>query len=339
MGLLHLVEEHDRVGPAAHRLGQLTTLLVAHVTRRGTDEPRHRVPLGVLRHVQAHHGALVVEEEVRQRLRELGLAHPRGPEEEERARGSVGVGHPCAGAAHGIGDSAHRGPGRDHLGDVVGADPFLDHQVSRVDLGLGRLSGLDLALERGDLAIEHAGCRLVVPLALHPLGLGAQVVEPGLEVTDLVQPGLLRLPPRGEARELLGPVGEVGPQPLEPLDGGLVGLLHQVQLLHAEPVDASTEHVDLDRAGVDLHAQPGGRFVDEVDRLVGELAPADVAVGQARGCDQRGVLDLDLVVRLVALLQTAQDGDRVLHRGLADEDLLEAALQRGILLDVLAELV
>jgi hypothetical protein len=35
------------------------------------------------------------------------------------------------------------------------------------------------------------------------------------------------------------------------------------------------------------------------------------------------------VVRLVALAQTAQDRDRVLDTRLADEDLLEAALQRG----------
>ena len=42
---------------------------------------------------------------------------------------------------------------------------------------------------------------------------------------------------------------------------------------------------------------------------------------------------------LVALAQAAQDRDRVLDRGLVDEDRLEAPLQRGVLLDVLAVLV
>jgi hypothetical protein len=42
---------------------------------------------------------------------------------------------------------------------------------------------------------------------------------------------------------------------------------------------------------------------------------------------------------LVFLLQAAQDGDGRLHRRLAHEDLLEAAFQRGILLDVLAVFV
>ena len=55
--------------------------------------------------------------------------------------------------------------------------------------------------------------------------------------------------------------------------------------------------------------------------------------------DQGRVLDLDLVVDLVALLQAAEDGDRVLDRRLADEDRLEPPLQGRVLLDVLAELV
>ena len=42
---------------------------------------------------------------------------------------------------------------------------------------------------------------------------------------------------------------------------------------------------------------------------------------------------------LVAFLQSAQDGDRVLDVGLVDEHLLEPPLQRGVLLDVLAVLV
>ena len=45
------------------------------------------------------------------------------------------------------------------------------------------------------------------------------------------------------------------------------------------------------------------------------------------------------MVRLVLLLQPAQDRDGVLDAGLADEDLLEAALEGGVLLDPLAVLV
>ena len=73
--------------------------------------------------------------------------------------------------------------------------------------------------------------------------------------------------------------------------------------------------------------------------MSGRKRSADVAVGEHRRGDERGVADLDAVVRLVALLEPAQDRDRVGDRRLADEHRLEAALERGVLLDVLAVLV
>src|SRR5712691_4088953 len=54
---------------------------------------------------------------------------------------------------------------------------------------------------------------------------------------------------------------------------------------------------------------------------------------------ERLVGDLAAVVRLVAVAQAAQDLDGVLDRRLLDADLLEAALQRSVALEVLAVLV
>ena len=89
----------------------------------------------------------------------------------------------------------------------------------------------------------------------------------------------------------------------------------------------------------DLHALARRRLVDEVDRLVGQEAVGDVAVGQSRGRDDRRVRYADAVMRFILLLQAAQDRDRVLDRRLADEHRLEAPRQRRILLDVLAILI
>ncbi len=75
--LLDLVEQDDLVRPAANRLGERAAFLVADVARRRADQPRDRVLLHVLAHVDADERRLVVEQEARERLRQLGLADAR----------------------------------------------------------------------------------------------------------------------------------------------------------------------------------------------------------------------------------------------------------------------
>ena len=93
------------------------------------------------------------------------------------------------------------------------------------------------------------------------------------------------------------------------------------------------------RRGHRLDPHPRRRLVDQVDRLVGQEAVGDVAVGELAGGLQRVVGDRDLVVLLVAVAQAAQDLDGLLDRRLVDADLLEAPLERRVALEVLAVLV
>ena len=78
VGLLDLVEEHDGVRPPADRLGELAALVVADVARRRADQPRDRVLLHVLAHVDADHRPLVVEQELGERARQLRLPDAGG---------------------------------------------------------------------------------------------------------------------------------------------------------------------------------------------------------------------------------------------------------------------
>ncbi len=118
-----------------------------------------------------------------------------------------------------------------------------------------------------------------------------------------------------------------------------VGLLLERDLLDLELEDAALDDVDLGGQRVDLDAQLRRRLVHEVDGLVGQEPTRDVPVGEHGRAHQRRVLDAHAVVHLVALLQPAQDADRVLDGRLTDVHLLEAAFERRVLLDVLAVLV
>ena len=138
---------------------------------------------------------------------------------------------------------------------------------------------------------------------------------------------------------LLGDVRELLLEGVEARLRRLVALLAQRLALDLQLDPAALQLVELDRHGVDLHPQPARRLVHQVDRLVGQEALGDVAVGQRGRGDQRGVRDPDAVVDLVALAQAAQDRDRLLDRRLVHHHRLEAPLERRVLLDVLAVLV
>ena len=262
--------------------------------------------LAVLRHVELDQAVLVAEEELGERLGQLGLTDTGRAGEDERATGAARVLQAGAGAPDGLGE---------RLDGVVHADDPLVQLVLHVEQAAGLLLG---QLEHGDAGRggEHLGDQLLVDLGddVHVAGLPLDLAL-GLLVAQVL---LVVAQPRGLLEVL-------------PVDGRL--------LLAHDGRDALVELAQVRRCGHPADAQSRARLVDEVDRLVREEAVVDVAVGHVGRRDERGVRDGDAVVRLVAVAQALEDLDRVGQRGLGDLDRLEAALERGVLLDVLAVLV
>ncbi len=114
---------------------------------------------------------------------------------------------------------------------------------------------------------------------------------------------------------------------------GQRGLLHQVRgQLALHLIDGLGQ-------GIDLHLEPAGGLVDEIDGLVGQLPAGDVTRGEFRRGHQRGVANANAMVDLVALFEAAQDRNGVVQRRLAHHHGLEAPFECLVLLDVLAVLV
>ncbi len=370
MGFLDLVQQDDLVRPAADGLGQLAALLVADVARRRPDEPADGELLHVLAHVDPDHGAVVIEQEPGQGPGQLGLAHPGRAEEQERADRAIRVAQARPGPPDGIGHGfdrlvladdpfvqallhvdelgrlaleqlrhRHAGPGGHDLGNIVGVDLLLEHPARPIERGDRRLLGPEALLELDQGAVLELGCPAVVGLPLDLLDLRLEGLELGLRGPDRPDRILLGLP------ALLHPAGallDLAQLALEDLEAGLRGvvlLLAQGLPLDLELDRPALELVELDRHRVDLHPEPAGRLVDEVDRLVRQEPVGDIAVGHRGRRDEGRIGDPDPVVDLVALAQAAQDRDRLLDAGLVHDDRLEATLEGGVLLDVLAVLV
>ena len=71
------------------------------------------------------------------------------------------------------------------------------------------------------------------------------------------------------------------------------------------PADESLDDVDLGGNRLELHRNPAGGLVDQVDRLIRQEAVGDVPLREGRCGHERRVLDPDAVVDLEALAQPA----------------------------------
>ncbi len=156
---------------------------------------------------------------------------------------------------------------------------------------------------------------------------------------DVVHDLFFSVPLRFERVALAFEVGEFLLQRFESFLARIILFLFERLTLDFELRDAAFELFQFLRHGLHLRAELGGGLVHEVNRLVRQETVGDVPMRKLRGGNQRGVLDADLVMQFVALAKSAQDGDGVLDAWLVDHHRLEAAFERGILLNVFAVLV
>ena len=219
VGFLDLVEEDHGVGAAAHRFGQLSTFLEAHVSGRGTDQAGHRMFLHVLGHIDAHHRVGTVEQEFGEGFRKFGFPHAARPQEHEAAQRTVGVVEARARAADGVRDADDGPVLTDHalvqlFFQAHQLLAFAFHQFAHGnagpaahdgrhiflgDLGVGKFGVLQLGFhvvnvffQRGQFAVLQLGGGFQVVIALGPLDLGAH----GVQFLALVTQGR-HVPPLG----------------------------------------------------------------------------------------------------------------------------------------------
>src|SRR5690606_34191255 len=110
-------------------------------------------------------------------------------------------------------------------------------------------------------------------------------------------------------------------------------------LLGADGVDLLRQAFELRRAIERSDPSARSGLVHHVDGLVRQEAPGDVPVGELGRGFQGLVREVGLVVVLVLAADALEDRDRVLDGRRFDLHRLEAAIEGGVLLDVLAVLV
>ena len=338
MRFLDLIEQDDAVRTTAHGLCELAALIVADVSRRRANEARYAVLLHVLRHIDADHAALIIEERLSKGLRELRLADARRAEEDERTDWAVRVLDAGACAQDCFADSLdgfiltddagvqhifemqqllalarqhlrHRDarPAADDLCDILFADFFFEQAVV---LRLRRDDGLfflELLLELWQLAVLEFRHAVEVVGALGGLHLAVHAVNLFLDGADAQDGVLLHLPLGLELALLLLEFLLLLRDLLELLLGGFIRLLLQGLLLDLQLHDLTADLIERLRHGFDLRAQLCRGFIDKVDGLIWQEAVRDVAVRERCRSDERRIADAHAMMDLIALLEAAQD--------------------------------
>ena len=225
------------------------------------------------------------------------------------------------------------------MNEPIGRFGILEPSAAAPDRPADRLDGLVLP--------DH----VLVQLVLHPQqAAGLRLLQP--------RHGNSRPPADDERDLLLAEDRAVRLAPLLPLllllpdlaldlpllvteRGGLLEVLvaHGGFLVAVHLLQLRLERGHLRRRRLRGEPRPRTRFVDHVDRLVGQEPVGDVALRLLRRDEQRRVGDRHLVMILVLLSQPLENLHRLVDRGRIDDDRLEAALERAVLLDVLAVLV
>ena len=367
MRLLDFVEQHHGVRAAADLVGELATFIVAHVSRRRSDETADGEFLLKFAHIEPHDGILGVEQIFRQRLGQLGLTHAGRTHEDERADRFLAVLQAGTAPADGVGDGAdglvlshhtlvqllfemqqfrllalhhladrYARPARHHIGDVVFAHLLVDHGLVTLHGGKLLLEFLDVVLGVFDEPVAQLGHTAVVALPLLVGGLQLIILNEFFVLLDLVHDVFLGAPLGFQGVALL----------LQFRDGlgkcrdflrrvfAFDGLALNLQL-----ADFTLNLIQLFRLGIDFEFQLRGGLVDQVNSLVGQETVGDVPLRKFHGGDEGVVHDSHMVVIFIAFLQSTQDRDGRIFVGFGDEHGLETTLESLILLEVLLVLV
>src|SRR5438445_8742095 len=191
--------------------------------------------------------------------------------------------------------------------------------------------GVQFLLQRRNFTVFQPSRLLEVRHPLRALRLQPQLLLASLDLADLLDQRFLLLPLRTHRPALFLEIRQLFLDRGQPIFRGAVLLLLERLPLDLQLTDLALDFVELAGETVDLHPQAGSGLIDQVDRLVRQEAVGDVALREhGRRPDGRGGYPYP-VMDLVLLLQPAQDRDRVLDRGLADEDRLEPSLEGGML--------
>mmetsp|Transcript_20367 Transcript_20367/g.56749 ORF Transcript_20367/g.56749 Transcript_20367/m.56749 type:complete len:279 (-) Transcript_20367:801-1637(-) len=278
---------------------------MAHIARRGTDEPADAVLLHILSHVNADHHLLVVKQQRRQGLGQLRFTHTSGPQEQEgcttvaRSQARAATQHSvrhcinslilahhtlvqltrqvqqlltlCLLQAH------HRDarPSGHHSGNFLRTHSLCEHGVG---LGCSIPQHLEPVIHLWQGTILEVSNPGKVTSLLCQADVHQHLLTLGLQPSDLIQTCALAVVLHHQRCQMLLQGSQLFLDLLQAPNTDLVLLLLQGCLLHLQPCPHTLHTINDFRLGVQLNTHVRTCLIHQVDGLVRQVAGGDVAV-------------------------------------------------------------
>ena len=271
VGLLDLVEQDHGVRAPAHGLGQLAAVAVADVAGRRADQPRDRVRLAELGHVDPDERLLGREQPLRERLDQLGLADAGRAEEQEACR----------------------------AGGRPRTSPTRARRIVSATTSTASSWPIDALVQ---VVLELVAGARARRRPARPTGMPVRAATTAAtSVSPTARDGRRRparpAAPRARRSRALSSAGALV---VLGVDGGLFSAASLARSRRSAPRAPPRAQ---------LHARGG--LVDQVDRLVGQVVLGDVAVAQPRGRGSSAASSISTPwCVLVGAAQAAQDRRR-----------------------------
>ena len=177
---------------------------------------------------------------------------------------------------------------------------------------------------------------MVVSFAHGAVQLDSSVVELSFKFPHVLQGGFLGGPAFLQRFKLRALGFQIFPKLCEARLRRVILLFLECQFLNAHPVNDPSKLIDFYGGGFNLHLQATRCLVNQIDGFIGKLPCCDVSIGERGSRNQSTVSDHNLVVSLIALLQTSKNRHGVFDARFTHKNLLESALESGIFFDVFA---
>ena len=229
------------------------------------------------------------------------------------------------------------GPAGNNLRDLI-LGHALVHQAHMFIFQTGLL-GLQLLLQRRQLAILQFRRPLQIAFLLRGLDISLDLLDGFPQSGNFLHRLLLIVPLGLLTGKFLPQFGEFLLQIFQPLLAQPVGLFLQSCLLDLQLHDLTVQLIQIRRHGIQLGLDHSTGLIHQVNGLIRQKPVGNISVGQNRRAYQGAVRNLYSMEHLVTLLQTTENGNRILHGWLIHHNRLETPFQSRVLLNVFPVLI